>query len=139
MFHLMAWLVISVCTSLLRFMMERKVSLNLNVMLVHMGILCPLAALESEDFTVLNNEVFFSTSSMSGDVQCVDFADIIEDMTLEGSHHFVVNIDSTSPEINVEYGAEYLSVYIIDNDSELATSLSACHGRNIILSLSDKS
>ena len=51
----------------------------------------------------------------------MDFADIVEDMTLEGSHEFVVGISSTSPEINVDDGAEYASVYIIDNDSELAT------------------
>ena len=104
---------------------KEGMGLNRCDVIVRMIILRPLAALEGEDFAVLNNEVFFSTSSMSGDVQCVDFADIIEDMTLEGSHHFVVNIDYTSPEINVEDGAEYLSVYIIDNDSELATSLSA--------------
>ena len=97
--------------------------------------LCPIAALEGEDFTVLNSEVVFGTSSISGDVECVDFADIIEDMTLEGSHEFVVNIDSTSPEINIDGGAEYLSVYIIDNDSELATSLSACHGHIMSFSI----
>lgn len=50
--------------------------------------------------------------------RCVDFAEITQDMTLEGVHHFVVVIESTSPEINVL--DEDLIVYITDNDSELS-------------------
>ena len=58
-------------------------------------------------------------NATNGTIECVNFASIVADMTLEGFHHFIVIINHTSPEINIDDGE--LSVYIADNDSKYAS------------------
>ena len=77
-----------------------------------------LAAMEGSDFTVLMNKVVFEVGSGNGTMRCVNFTAITSDMALEGFHHFIVVVNETSPQINVDEEAQYLSVYIIDNDSK---------------------
>ena len=78
------------------------------------------AAMEGSDFTVLMDELVFVAGSGNGTRRCVNFTAISSDMALEGFHHFLVVVNETNPPINVDEYAQYLSVYVIDNDSECA-------------------
>ncbi len=74
--------------------------------------------MEGSDCTVLMDEVVFEVGSGNGTTECVNFTAISSDMALEGFHHFIVIINETNPQINIDEDAQYLRVYIIDNDSK---------------------
>ena len=74
--------------------------------------------MEDSDFTVLDNEIIFEIGSGNGTRSCANFTAISSDMALEGFHHFLVTVNETNPPINIDDNAQYLSVYIQDNDSE---------------------
>ena len=74
--------------------------------------------MEGSDFTVLMDEIVFEVGSGNGTRRCVNFTEISSDMVLEGFHQFVVVVNETSPPINIDEYAQYLKVYVIDNDSE---------------------
>ena len=79
--------------------------------------------MEGSDFTVLMDEVVFEVGSGNGTRRCVNFTAIASDMSLEGFHHFIIVINETNPQINVDEDAQYLRVYVIDNDSKYINSL----------------
>ena len=81
------------------------------------------AAMEGSDFTVLMDELVFEVGSGNGTERCVNFTAISSDMALEGFHHFAVIVNKTYPPINIDEYAQYLSVYIIDNDSKCIYSV----------------
>ena len=64
------------------------------------------------------DEVVFEIGSGNGTRRCVNFTAIASDMSLEGFHHFIVVVNETVPQINIDKDAQYLRVYIIDNDSK---------------------
>ena len=95
----------------------------LQIMLILELLSTPLhAAVENEDYQVLNTVVVFQANATDGTTECVEFADVTADMTLEGFHHFFVIINGTDPEINFDDDS-YLSVYIADNDSKYSDSM----------------
>ena len=81
------------------------------------------AAVEGSDFTVLMDELVFEVGSGNGAERCVNFTAISSDMAVEGFHHFAVIVNKTYPPINIDEYAQYLSVYIIDNDSKCKYSV----------------
>ena len=74
--------------------------------------------MEDSDFTVLDDEIVFEIGSGNGTMSCANFTAISSDMSLEGFHHFLVVVNETTPPLNIDDNAGYLSVYIQDNDSE---------------------
>ena len=66
----------------------------------------------------MSDSILFEMGSANGTVECTQFSEISRDMALEGFHHFLVRIDETDPQINVDDEGEYLRVYILDNDSK---------------------
>ena len=66
---------------------------------------------------MLTNVIVFQMNASNGTIECTDFAETIQDQVLEGDHHFLVQINSTDPEIYFDDGYS-LPVYINDSDSE---------------------